>query len=409
MIARFFRYANKVFHLRPLTRDIEDGRVQPQITGPAVWFSMVVIFLLRLGSLNALEEMLRDPRRRTKWARFLGDVPPSADTLGYFAERVHCDSLRRVLHAIYTCLQRNHQTTHLRIGGWVALALDGHELFASYYRHCDHCRQRTVRTAQGERIQYYHTLVAAHLVGGPIPILLDVEEQRPGEDEIATALRLLNRVQIHYRKAYDVITGDAIYADPRIVSFLRSHKKHLIAVLKANHPDLLTDVNALCNQVSPTKEILGKNEYLRWDIDELSTWTTIQDKIRVIRSRETKPIHGQSTTSDWYWVTTFSGSEASTETICRIGHARWDIENDAFNYLSTHYHFDHPFRHHGNAILAFALTACIVYGLVSTFYTLNLKPPARNFCMTTLTRKFLLTLDLLLDSPRGPQSIRDPT
>jgi hypothetical protein len=81
--------------------------------------------------------------------------------------------------------------------------------------------------------------VVAWLVGGPIPLPLDVEEARPGEDEISNAVRLLERLQKRYPKAYDVVTGDALYAEPRVVACLRKHHKHLIAVLKENHPDHL--------------------------------------------------------------------------------------------------------------------------------------------------------------------------
>jgi hypothetical protein len=102
-------------------------------------------------------------------------------------------------------------------------------------------------------------------------------------------------------------------------------------------------------------------------------------------------------------------SEASTDTICRIGHARWDIEEDAFNYLCTYYHIGHAFRHDLNAILVFVLTACIVYVLVCAFYHLNLKSPVRqSCCMATLTLHFWLTLDFSLSSILcGP--IRAPT
>lgn len=409
MIVRFFRYGTKVFQLPRLLAMLEDRRIQPEIPGQTIWLSTFLLFLLRLGSLNALEEMLKDTNRRSKWRRILGNRPPSADTIGYFADRVGCDSLRQILQAIYARLQRNHYLKQLRIGGWVLLAVDGHELFASYSRHCDECCQRTVHTAQGDRTQYYHRIVAAQLVGGTIPIFLDIEPQRPGENEIAAALRLIERIQDRYPKAYDVVTGDALYADPKIVSWVRNHHKHLVAVLKANHPDLLTDVRGLCKEITPTQKTVGNVHYLRWDIASLSSWTTLHEEVRVVRSQETKSRQGQPITSDWYWVTTLSVSEASTETLCRMGHVRWEIE-EAFNVLNTYYDFDHAFRHHPNAILFFGLTACIVYVLVSAFYALNLKPSARNaYSLITLTRKFWLTLDRFLANPKGFTPIRGPT
>ena len=187
MIRRFFRYVNKVFHLPQLLKKVGDGREQPQIPGQSVWLSAVVMFVLRLGSLNALEETLKDPKRRAKWTRLLGHTPPSADAIGYFAERVDCDSLRGILHDLYTRLQRNRHLGKFRIGGWAVLAIDGHELFSSYRLHCDECSARAAQTKQGERIQYYHRIVVAQLVAGPIPILLDAEAVQPHEDEDRSA------------------------------------------------------------------------------------------------------------------------------------------------------------------------------------------------------------------------------
>jgi len=40
-----------------------------------------------------------------------------------------------------------------------------------------------------------------------------------------------------------------------------------------------------------------------------------------------KPKAKQIETSDWYWATTLPKAIVSTDTICRIGHKRWEIEN----------------------------------------------------------------------------------
>ena len=86
--------------------------------------------------------------------------------------------------------------------------LDGHEQPTSYRRHCAGCRQRTVKTEQGERIQYYHRQVTLMLLPGSrseagqtLRILLDCEPMLPDEDEVATALRLLTRVLARYGSA----------------------------------------------------------------------------------------------------------------------------------------------------------------------------------------------------------------
>jgi len=61
------------------------------------------------------------------------------------------------------------------------------------------------------------------------------------------------------------------------------------------------------------------------------------DEVRVVRSVEKRMIKRQRTkqeeeqVSDWMWVTTLSQSRATTQSIVRMGHGRWSIENEGFN------------------------------------------------------------------------------
>jgi hypothetical protein len=70
--------------------------------------------------------------------------------------------------------------------------LDGHESHAGYRRHGAGCLERTVRTKQGDGLQFYHRNVTLMLLAGappgrpPVHLLLDAEPQRPGEDDWPT-------------------------------------------------------------------------------------------------------------------------------------------------------------------------------------------------------------------------------
>ena len=134
------------------------------------------------------------------------------------------------------------------------------------------------------------------------------------------------------------------------LAFLRDHKKHLIASLKENQPSLLAEAKSLCARIEPIRCKKGKNEYLWWDIEGILTRCSAKSPVRVVRSRETKPSKDGMVTTDWFWITTFSKEEARTETVWRIGHKRWDIENHGFNYLGTRLKIDHNYRHDQNAI-----------------------------------------------------------
>jgi hypothetical protein len=60
--------------------------------------------------------------------------------------------------------------------------------------------------------EYYHRHVTLMLLPGnqSLRFLLDVEPQRPGEDEVACALRLLTRLLQRYPRAFDVVLADAL-------------------------------------------------------------------------------------------------------------------------------------------------------------------------------------------------------
>ena len=75
-----------------------------------------------------------------------------------------------------------------------------------------------------------------------VRLLLDQEPQRPGEDEVQTALRLLTRVIPAYPRAFTLVLADALYAQAPFFNFLLAHGKHALAVLKDERRDLYQDV-----------------------------------------------------------------------------------------------------------------------------------------------------------------------
>ncbi len=185
------------------------------------------MFWSRLGSLHALEEH----RLARFWKRWLGRSPGSSDTLGRVHAGLAAQELREGLHHVYSRLKRNKALPG--IGGLSVAVLDGHETHASYRRRCSGCLQRTIHTEQGERIQYYHRNVTLQLLtGSELRILLDLEPQRPGEDEVTTARRLLERVLARYPRAFQLLLADGLYAQAPFFNLLLAHGKHALVVLK---------------------------------------------------------------------------------------------------------------------------------------------------------------------------------
>jgi hypothetical protein len=337
----------------------------------------LVLFWARLGSLNALGTT----GAARFWKQWLGKDLCSADTVGRVHALMDAQGLRKGLHRVYACLKRNKALS--APGGWEVAVVDGHETHASYRRHCLGCLKRTVHTSAGERVQYYHRYVAFLLLTDKLRLLLDLEPQRPGEDEVTTALRLVERVIQAYPRAFKVVLADALYAEARFLNFLFAQRKHVLVVLKDERRDLYRDATALFGLQSPQRGQYRSRHCLWWDVQELNTWPQVLAPLRVVRSQETYFVRRQMTgdleqhNTQWMWVTTLTQSEVSTEWVVRLGHARWDIENYGFNELVNAWHADHVYKHDSCAMESFALVAFLAYNLFHAFLALNLKPQLR--------------------------------
>jgi hypothetical protein len=239
-----------------------------------------------MGSLNALE-MAGSSRF---WKRWLGRPLCGADTIGRVHSLVYADQLRDGLHHIYERLKRNKALPDIH--GIGVAVLDGHESHASYRRHCSGCLQRSIRTEQGDSTQYYHRQVTLLLIAGappgrnPLRLLLDHEPQREGEDEVATALRLLSRVIPAYPRAFDLVLADGLYATAPFFNFLLAHRKHALAVLKYERRNLFQDVAGLFDYVAPQPGSHGSRQCLWWDFPDRTSWPQVAAPVRVVRSLE---------------------------------------------------------------------------------------------------------------------------
>ena len=336
------------------------------------------MILARLGSLNALEQT----QSSQFWPTWIGGQPPSADSMGRIAAALNHDDLRVVNHQIYTRLKRNKALTP----PWhslVVLVLDGHESHCTYRRKCSSCLQRVIKTARGERIQYYHRNVTAQLLTANLNLLIDAEPQRPGEDEIATALRLLERIFATYPRAFDVVAGDALYADSRFFNFVSSRGKYPLSVLKDDRRDLLRDARSLFEMMEPTAFTMRQTLVTCWDSDGFTSWPQVDIPVRVVRSLEKTTVKRQldkkpeERVSEWIWVTTLPPAIAYTKAVVEIGHSRWSIENQGFNETSTRWHADHVYKHDGGAILAFWLICMIAVNIFQAFFLRDIKPARR--------------------------------
>jgi hypothetical protein len=210
ILRRLIAYSEKVFQFsKTIAAGVADRRLQPRIPAALVVKSVAVLFWARMGSLNALELTAH-----SSFFRFwLGQSGCSADSIGRVNALMDAEGLRQGIHHVYDRLKRNKALPdHHGIG---LAVLDGHESHASYRQHCAGCLERTIHTANADRTQFYHRQVTLMLLPAarpgcdPIRLVLDHEPQRTGEDEVATALRLLERVigSLRHRAVFQLSSG----------------------------------------------------------------------------------------------------------------------------------------------------------------------------------------------------------
>ena len=383
ILRRLIAYSEKVFRFSALMAGITDRRLEPRIATAVVAKSAAVMFWARMKSLNALEMS----GQSKFWKYWLGCDLPSADTMGTVHSKMDASTMRDAIHQVYGQLKRNKALPDNR--GIAVAIVDGHESHTSYLQHCSGCLERTIHFDTGDRIQYYHRQVTLMLVTGapasrqPLPIPLDHEPQLPGEDEVATAKRLIKRVLQRFPRAFDLVLADALYARADFFNFSRDHNKHVLVVLKDERRNLYQDAVGMFALVPPVKGTFRSRDCLWWDFPDLLSWPEVNTPIRVIRSLETRSVKRQlnqkreTLTSDWVWVTTLPSELVTVQRAVEFGHQRWDIENHGFNELVNGWHTDHVMKHDPNAIECFLLMAFLALILYHAFIYLNLKPSLR--------------------------------
>jgi hypothetical protein len=379
MLRRALAYGQKIFGLDRELGALVDKRTKPQIPARVFARALLILWLCRVPSFHALEAV----GRRGVGRRFLRHGMPGADQLANISEILDVPGLRATLQRMYKRLVRNKVLQPFR--GHRLAVIDGHEINASYRRCCPACQKRRITVNGQKRIQYYHRVVVLMLVGPNFHFLLDLELLRSHDDEGSAALRLLKRVLKTCPRSFDILLGDGLYPQARLFKLLRRHGKHAIAVLKDERRDVMTEARALFGRRPKSVFTRGKTHCRCWDVEDIDSWESFDEKVRVVRSMETTTLRSRLKgrwqsriqTTEWVWVTTLPAAQVPTETLVLFGHERWRIENEAFNELSNLWNADHYFHHHPNSIVALWLLLFIAHALFHCFLR-NLKPCIRH-------------------------------
>jgi len=202
MYRKLIRYSNKIFNLFDIIASITDKRLKPQIPTVKITSAILAMQFTNQGSLNSLSQEIA--------FKNLKKAVPSVSTIARSADSMNLEEIRNVGIEIYAKARKSKMLDPCH-GMWVGV-VDGHEQITSAYCKCKYCKSRTVTRKDGVKdIQYYHEFTAFILAGPKISFILDIEPILPGEGEISSSYRLMERVCKNYPKAFSAVIGDGLY------------------------------------------------------------------------------------------------------------------------------------------------------------------------------------------------------
>lgn len=263
------------------------------------------------------------------------------------------------------------------------VVVDGHEISASFLRCCPDCLERTIHLTDVDRIQYYHRCVMAMWVCEDWTILLDMEMQEAGENEVACAVRCLERVIQDYGRSFEMVVADSLYAGAPFFKKCLEHGEDVLTVLKDERREALKDALGLMEKMTPEQWEENGKVYRCWDLEGFESWDAMDRPVRVVRTVETQTIRRQKDgrlevkRSEWWWVMTMSKEKLPTRAAVQVGHRRWAVENEGFNELVNEWHADHVYKHDANAMTVIWLLLFVAYHLFHACIRLNLKAAIR--------------------------------
>ncbi len=402
---QFLHYATSVFRLGLTLSKLTDRRRDPDIPTFDVVLSLVMAAVLRIPSLNQLEQELE----QGKFLKLIGrrgskrrgnQGPFSADTMADVLDTLEIATLQAALVEQIKRGERNRAFREDTYGKYVTVAIDGWEPFCTYRRHCDGCltRQVTVKKKDedGKEVkekvtQYYHRFVVAFLVAPKLDLTLAIEpvlssdlredlkpKEARHEGELTAALRLIDRLHKDYGSFIDVFALDGLYPCGPVFNKLEKYNYGAFIICKNKKKDPYRFAEDIWKHrekpdlVTQDPETEEHTEF--WFLKDVDVLKSFDGSVDMVKAR-VKRKNGKVST----WVMALVGKARFARPLValRAMRARWHIENTAFHQWATKWNLDHVYRHTPNAITAVMHIWALAFNLMQFFFYRRLRKPRR--------------------------------
>jgi hypothetical protein len=300
---------------------IEDARERPLISPVIVLKSLLLIPILRLKSLNQLDNYLRLPEAK----RFIGskrEMVVSDSTMERSLKGFTIDSVRKILKAIVRFgRSRGYNKVTLSSGRkLVAGIVDG--------------------TTIGKK------LCSVFYEIGKVNLAVDVERIEKRGKELAASWKLIER----NLSDVDIVLFDGLYYVKKRINWIRSQGKHILIKTPEKDLTIIQDAEELFQHYEDFKDEVEyyegtqvrddgeKFSYKVWAVGELRT-DGVDYPLKVARVETVNLISKEEET--YYLITTWV--ELTGLEMKEAGQLRWRVENKAFKKGNEQFALKHAF------------------------------------------------------------------
>jgi predicted transposase YbfD/YdcC len=374
------KYVSNVYDLGKKINSLKDKRKNTKITTKSIAFSLLLGFMVSIRSFNKLDDYLenKDFKKLVPKKMKLPRIGAIRESLKGF----EIDGLVNIHDEILKKSKRNKLYRNGTIDELKVVALDGVELFSSKKKSCSKCLVRTINGVPN----YYHKSVVAGYVGKDPHLVLGEEMLKPdqdsasykGEGELTAAKRLIEKLLKTHKLFADVIVYDAMACNAPWINFIKQRNMEAVVRVKDEGLNIVKDALGLfkVREADCVWDIKTKRNKLT----RVSAWSEnihmsgVKDGIRFVKFIEdiVDLRTGEITKTSEIWIIT-TAKYMNLETLRKIIHARWGIENNIFRQLKNQWHMDHCFMHHENGLEAVLMFMIISFNLMQLFFFRRLK------------------------------------
>ena len=194
--------------------------------------------------------------------------------------------------------------------------------------------------------RHLHHLSLISVVGAGLSLPFDVEPYGPGDCELRTSERLLERAIGHLgRRFADYVVVDGIYAPAPFLHRVGKLGLRVVARLKDNLPTLMNAARARFEDTPAHHTYtIGTDRIELWDADDFDPWELLEwVTVRVMRYQQTRR---DGTVCEAYGLTDWSTARVGPQALYRMAKSRWEVENQGFNDAKNRHELERIQHHH---------------------------------------------------------------